>query len=398
MLSQANFSIATAIRYLSELGISAAFVSPTSTGLQKNILDAHHSFRELLTRFGVHDFTLQAQGPEFKKLLPITLHSPTGTIDSKISLYRPNTKNGDPRLWIQQLGTFSKPTDLLAIWVDELKSLHAINFSSPSTISALDKQGGDFYNEIKGTLSNHGLSFASELLNKLKSINKQGFIESLRSGDTGVGFTLESLLGIQANSSKNPDYKGIEIKTKRLSAATRSNLFSQIPDWKLSSCKSGLDILNRVGYVDQERNRLALYVTVSSKPNAQGLRFELDEDYEKLQSVRETGNGTKEQINQWDVEVLKLRLLQKHAETFWVSAEKKVVNGKEHFLYSTVTHTVSPIAEYFGPLIEANVITMDYTLHLKANGQSRDHGYLFKIRPEDLPLLFPPPITYKLSE
>ena len=31
----------------------------------------------------------------------------------------------------------------------------------------------------------------------------------------GVGYTLETLLGIAANSSKAPDYKGIEIKSGR---------------------------------------------------------------------------------------------------------------------------------------------------------------------------------------
>jgi hypothetical protein len=114
--------------------------------------------------------------------------------------------------------------------------------------------------------------------------------------------------------------------------------------------------------------------------------------------MRKLEKGRIEPINYWDLELLKERLLHKHAETFWVNVKKKVLNGVEHFLYSNVTHTKSPIADYFGPLIESNVITMDYTLHLKDSGKTRDHGYLFKIKPEDLELLFPPPKKYDLSK
>ena len=42
-----------------------------------------------------------------------------------------------------------------------------------------------------------------------------GFIQTMRPGDTGIGYTFESLLGIPANSATTPDFKGIEIKTKR---------------------------------------------------------------------------------------------------------------------------------------------------------------------------------------
>jgi hypothetical protein len=361
-------------------------------------MDAHGSLRDLLVRTGVHDFQSQEQGPDGKRILPIFLHSTAGTIESKISLYRPETKGGDPRVWISGLGKYAKATDLIAIWVDNNKQLNALNFSEFGIEAQLTDLSSDLARAVTSTVGTNGQTIVEELLTKLSQINKKGFVESLRSGDTGVGFTLESLLGIQANSSKNPDYKGIELKTKRMSATTRSNLFSQVPDWKLSDCKSGLEVLNRVGYQDTGRNRLALYVTVSSTPNQQGLFFKVDEENFNLQSMRKLEEGRIEPINYWDLELLKERLLHKHAETFWVSVKKKVMDGVEHFLYSSVTHTKTPIADYFGPLIESNVITMDYTLHLKDSGKTRDHGYLFKIKPEDLELLFPPAKKYDLSK
>ena len=360
-------------------------------------MDAHGSLRDLLARSGVHDFNSQAQGTAGKRVLPITIHELKGIFDSKVSLYRPESKDGDPRIWISGLPKYAAPTDLVALWIGKNSEIHALNFSKSGIASALEDARSPLVLSILDSIDVKEDNTVQELLEKLRTISKRGFIETLRSGDTGVGFTLESLLGITANSSKNPDYNGIELKTKRMSAKTRSNLFSQVPDWKLSSCKSGLEVLNRVGYLDQSRNRLALYVTVSSVPNQQGLFFKVDEKKFNLQSMHRSPDGKISPVNYWDLEFLKERLLHKHAETFWIDVKKKIVNGKEHFLYSGVTHTKSPIADYFGPLIESNVITMDYTLHLKDSGKTRDHGYLFKILPEDLELLFPPPIKYDLT-
>ena len=46
------------------------------------------------------------------------------------------------------------------------------------------------------------------LINKVKDIYKEGWIKTLRRGDTGVGFTLETKLGIEANSKKKTRFYG----------------------------------------------------------------------------------------------------------------------------------------------------------------------------------------------
>ena len=53
----------------------------------------------------------------------------------------------------------------------------------------------------------------------LAEISRQGFIRTMGTGDTGVGYTPKALLGIEANSKKTPDYKGIELKSSRTSKA-----------------------------------------------------------------------------------------------------------------------------------------------------------------------------------
>ena len=77
---------------------------------------------------------------------------------------------------------------------------------------------------------------ADELLQKIQAIHNQGFLPSITPGDPGVGDTLEHALGIERNNSRAPDYKGIELKTTRLTRngvsrqVTRSTLFTKVPD------------------------------------------------------------------------------------------------------------------------------------------------------------------------
>jgi len=48
------------------------------------------------------------------------------------------------------------------------------------------------------------------------------------------------------------------------------------------------------------------------------------------------------------------------------------------------------------PLFEANKITVDLAAHYKPDGKWRDHGVLFKMMPDDLPLLLGEPKEYIL--
>ena len=97
----------------------------------------------------------------------------------------------------------------------------------------------------------------------MRAINKKGFIKSIGKGHKAVGETLENILGIKPNSSKNPDYKGIELKSST-NLKNRSTLFSQVPNWKLSRLKNTLEILKERGIYSEEDSRLTLYHTIKS--------------------------------------------------------------------------------------------------------------------------------------
>ena len=404
MLIKSDKNIKEVMADLAAIGTEAAYLVPTLTGLDKSILDAHEGLRNYLKRMDFHDYSSQNQGPENKIIEKCFFVTDKDVVQSKVSMYRPQTKSGDPRIWFYELTKYASKNNLLVIFVYH-SNLYIVNASNKEVWSSL-KRSGSPLNELVTSLAGRKSAIETELLGKLVDIYKLGFLPSTTNADNGVGDTLENLLGITRNSNKSPDYKGIELKAARLSTTTdrqvnRSNLFSKIPNWDLSVLKSGAEILDKYGYYPTEApNNKALHVTVSNRPNAQGLYLEVNVESYLIENLRKTTSSI-EKVVLWKLAELESELEKKHEKTFWIKAETKVVNQHEQFLYKVVEATSNPMITNFGTLVSTGSITMDYTFSEKERPSgkkyARDHGYLWKIAPGDFSLLFPPKRVFDLA-
>jgi len=104
---------------------------------------------------------------------------------------------------------------------------------------------------------------------ELKKIFSKGFIPSKRKGNTGVGYTLETLLGLKENNVRLTDLGCIELKSKRRHASSFVTIFTfNRGVWKLPQSS----IIKQYGYRDRS-GREALKCTVTVKPNPQGLKL-----------------------------------------------------------------------------------------------------------------------------
>ena len=237
MLAMSDTPIDLFIPYFAKAGVPVAFLVPTPTGYEKSIMDATAPVRQLLLDARVHNYEVQGQGPNNKVLVPAHFVNYSDVTDSIASLYRPVTKMGDPRIWFSNLRRYCSPCNLLAIVVID-KELYIFNLSKPEVAAGIRYNG--FAASIIQEAAHREWAIAEELLNKLRVIHRQGFLRSITPGDPGVGDTLENALGISRNNSKAPDYKGIELKTTRLTrngnkrATTRSTLFTRVPDEGMS--------------------------------------------------------------------------------------------------------------------------------------------------------------------
>lgn len=380
------------IKLLTEKSVEICLIEPTSTGLEKSIMDATGSVRSYLKDNNIHDYSLQSQGQENKiQIKSHFIHN--DSLDNSIaSLYRPNTKKGDPRIWFKGLNGYASPNDILGIFSFELE-LYVINITKIDLHALILSKEANPLKEIVNTIYNSSNEVSLELLGLLNKIAARGPVPAMLQADTAVGRTLETLLGIGINSSRNPDYKGIELKSFRDRRGNRKNLFAQVPDWTKSKFKSSEEILNEFGYHRGEDFKL--YCTVSATiRNSQGLLLKLDSLVRQL-----IENSNRPDINDfaiWDLDFLHKRLLEKHNETFWIAADSIVIDGKEYFQYKKVEHTKKPIVSQFDLLLEQGIITLDHLIKKSQSGRVSEKGPLFKIKPDSLGLLFPPSRSYNL--
>lgn len=380
------------LQTLTEKSVSVALLELTETGIKKSIMDATGPVRNYLLDHGFHDYATQLQGPENKVVIDAVLISGHSVSLSSASLYRPVTKKGDPRIWFRGLKDYVTPGDIIAIVGHENK-LFVFNLTTLPVVQLIQSSILNPLRELAESIFDREDATAQELLILLREVASRGPIEAALMADTAVGRTLETALGIDINSSKQPDYKGIELKSYRNKKGNRKTLFAQVADWKLSKFKNSAEILDAFGY--DRGNDFKLYCTVAANTwNSQGLRLRIDSNINQMleQSNRlEIGD-----FAVWTLEKLHERLLEKHRETFWIAADSVKEDGKEYFQYKSVEHTKKPIVSQFDLLLSQGIITMDHLIKRNEDGVVNEKGPLFKIKPNCLNLLFPPSEKYSL--
>lgn len=225
----------------------------------------------------------------------------------------------------------------------------------------------------------------SEFLRKFDVIKSRGYVKTLRSGSTGIGYTLETMLGLDENNDPAGDFQGMELKAYRDSEATlddteKMNLFLKEPQW-LDGLKSA-ERISKYGYVDKN-GRTAMYSTVTIRENSHGLRFELDLPNRKLFLLFKG-----ERVAVWSFAVLQRRLSEKHTEAAFIAARTRGNGAAEQFHYHAVTWCSRPSVESLVELIKTRDVMLELRMHVKENGSARNHGTAFRVHKNKLPELY----------
>lgn len=378
------------LKFLVNHNVKFTQVEVTATGLKKSILDSTVPMRAYFLEHGIHNYEEQEQGQEHKATYRAIILTDTEKKETKITFYRPNTKKGDPRMWIYGLGSYTDGSEIHVLFKFE-EALCSVN------ITKVDIE--KFYNspiitplqEIIKAIYIEGNVVSEELLGRFRSVKDQWF-ESEVAADTGIGRTIESFLGISMNSDKTPDYKGIELKSHRDKRRSKKNvLFTQTPNWDISELKSGKQIVEKYGYYTEDGKKTYQNTVQCTPPNSQFLFLNVNQNDELLELQARIKRL--EDVAAWRLMQLHQRLLTKHHETFWIEVENEKHDGKEYFRYKQIEHTKNPNVGQFDVLIEQNIITVDLLL-CRPSG----HGdtYSFKIKKKGMPLLFPESVIYNL--
>lgn len=378
------------LKFLVNHNVKFTQVEITPTGLGKGILDSTAPMRAYFLENGIHNYEEQLQGQEYKQIKQACILTDATQFFTKASFYRPNTKKGDPRMWIYGFGSYTEGNDIHVLFWHE-QTLYCINITHIDIEKCYNSAIITPMQEVLKAINKEGISVSEELLGRFRAVKNQWF-ESEVTADTGIGRTIESFLGISMNSDKTPDYKGIELKSHRDKRSSKKNvLFTQTPDWGISKLKSGREIVDKYGYINEDGFKTYQNTVQCTPPNSQMLFLNVNHTNELLELQAERRKV--EDVAAWRLVKLHQRLQIKHRETFWIEVENELNDGKEYFRYKQIEHTKNPNVGQFDVLLEQNIITVDLLL-CRPSG----HGdtYSFKIKKKGMPLLFPESVLYTI--
>lgn len=98
-----------------------------------------------------------------------------------------------------------------------------------------------------------------KMLDKIRAIKKLNYVKTHRTGNTGIGKTLEDLLSITENNIPGPNGRMIELKSARTNTSSMLTLFTKSP----MPAKANSLLLNKVGYKSRSRKK-ELHTTLNA--------------------------------------------------------------------------------------------------------------------------------------
>ncbi|PIS34799.1 MAG: glycosyl hydrolase [Parcubacteria group bacterium CG08_land_8_20_14_0_20_43_9] len=213
------------------------------------------------------------------------------------------------------------------------------------------------------------------LRKELQKIKKFGFVPTHRTGDTGIGKTLEDLLNIKENNIPLHDIAGVaELKACRRSAKSMLTLFT------LEPLPKGGDrdrvLLDNFGYSKRNNRRSKeLHSTLSCKRyNNQSLKLSVSGD-----KIRVQGKGKRLNIY-WDTESVQKKFGNKLPALVYVLADTKEEKGKEYFHFNEAYLLSGFDFDLFQKMVKKDQIVVDFRMYYRPNGSVRNHGTGFRIK------------------
>ena len=237
----------------------------------------------------------------------------------------------------------------------------------------------------------------TELYNLFLNIKKKRWIKSLREGPTGIGYTFESLINKKEDNLREPDFKGIEIKTMKYLTNKTIHLFSMTPNGDMPNPIR--TVLEALGYPDKNNNYYkVLNVSITAnKYTSLGLykklKLEINWKKERIElNAYHTIKGKYYFDISWSFKELKKIYETKINQLAIVKACYKRVKKEDYFYYNKIEFYKQKNFETFIKLIEQGIIKITFKIQCQIdsdnNKKIHDRGTDFSIEYENISLLF----------
>lgn len=223
-----------------------------------------------------------------------------------------------------------------------------------------------------------------ELIEKLKTIKNRGYVKTHRAGNTGIGKTLEDLLGITENNVPGPNAGMIELKSARRNVSNMLTLFTKSP----LPPKANSILLEIFGYASTKKQGTKRLETTVNAINYNQLKgkpgFKIDIQKDKINLI----NINNEILGYWDKETLKKSFERKLPKLLYVKAEARGNGSEEEFWFNEAWLLSGFSFDNFLDLLREGTILVDIRIGQYPDGRPHDHGTGFRVFPDKLDLCF----------
>lgn len=214
----------------------------------------------------------------------------------------------------------------------------------------------------------------AEFRRRFVEIKSKGWIPSARKGPTGIGQTLEQLLGLKEDNIAFPDLGKVELKAHRIGASSLITLFTfNRKVWKMNP----LEAIRQYGTPDIN-GRMGLYFTMSRTPNSTDLFLHIEED---SISVRHVSGQI---LAEWQLTTLAERFVQKLPKLLFVTAFSEVRGDTEWFEFDRVQ-----LLEGTSPdIIRGQIWAQNVFFDLRITQRASNNEALFVVKEDCVQELF----------
>ena len=235
------------------------------------------------------------------------------------------------------------------------------------------------------------------LREKFNQIRDIGWVESMRKGTTGIGYTFEKLIGKNEDSLPLPDFGTIEIKTRFMSSKYPISLFNATPDGDYPLPMKRL--YEKYGFLgNQHSNNKVFYATMygnRNMPAGNKYLFRLKVDFLKEEirvfAIDLFGNVEDTKIS-WSFNFIKEKVEKKIKYLALVKAYAHNEIEKQFFKYCEINFYFSKGFKRFISLVDNGTIGITFMIGTYKtgikSGQMNNHGASFQISEDDLEKLF----------
>ncbi|MDI1495111.1 MAG: hypothetical protein K8823_417 [Cenarchaeum symbiont of Oopsacas minuta] len=224
-----------------------------------------------------------------------------------------------------------------------------------------------------------------QLIKELEKIKERGYIKTHRANDTGIGKTLEDLLGIEENNFPGPNGDHTELKSIRRNSGGMLSLFTKSPE----PFGSNSILLDDFGIIrDDGKKRLHTTVNAQKRNTLDGKDAFIIHIQDSRIELNHAKHGKYSQMPYWEKTVLKKSFEKKYPKyLLYVKADHRGLGSNKEFHYNEAWLMRGFDFDNFVKLLIDGKIFVDVRIGF-ANGRAHDHGTVFRVGHENLDRCF----------